>query len=309
MTRRPHIEADPIAAIMQQSERPTLLIGNGINRFSNSTASSWEDLLATISKSQNLVLSNEELREMSNTELFDVLDLARPVDDRSNLQRSFCDLMKTWTYGPHHSRIVNWAQRHASPIITVNFDENLAQSADTSFFRQCGLPDAPRFTDFYPWRSYFGVEQLSDPTEGFGIWHAHGTTRYARSIRLGLTHYMGSVHRARSWIYRTDGSLIRYLQGKSRSWNGVHTWLQPFFCSDVAILGFGFGKDETFLRWLFLERARLHKRFPSKARKGWYVVENNEASHSRKVFFEQLGIELVIANSHAHIYESTAWDT
>ncbi|TIS98806.1 hypothetical protein [Mesorhizobium sp.] len=71
-----------------------------------------------------------------------------------------------------------------------------------------------------------------------------------------MTDYMGSVDRARAWMYRGDNSLIRYLQGNSASWRGFHTWLHPFFSSDIAI-GFGFGKDETFLRWLFLERARV----------------------------------------------------
>jgi hypothetical protein len=64
-----------------------------------------------------------------------------------------------------------------------------------------------------------------------------------------MTDYMGSVDRARAWMYRGDNSLIRYLQGNSASWRG--------FSSDIAIIGFGFGRDETFLRWLFLERARL----------------------------------------------------
>ncbi|MER8441394.1 hypothetical protein NKH36_34055 [Mesorhizobium sp. M1312] len=72
-----------------------------------------------------------------------------------------------------------------------------------------------------------------------------------------MTDYMGSVDRARAWMYRGDNSLIRYLQGNSVSWRGFHTCLHPFFSSDIAIIGFGFGKDETFLRWLFLERARL----------------------------------------------------
>ncbi|MGX9575249.1 hypothetical protein, partial [Mesorhizobium sp. f-mel] len=37
-----------------------------------------------------------------------------------------------------------------------------------------------------------------------------------------MTDYMGSVYRARAWMYHGDNSLIRYLQGNSASWRGFH---------------------------------------------------------------------------------------
>lgn len=216
--------------------------------------------------------------------------------------------MSGWRHAPHHTRMVGWAQRHAAPIITVNFDENLSRCAPTKFYLRCGPDDQPRFTDWYPWRSYFGVQPVEDPAEAFGIWHAHGMLRYMRSIRLGLSDYMGSVDRARTWIYRGDASLISYMQGKGRSWRGRHTWLHPFFTTDIAMIGFGFGKDETFFRWLFLERARLYKRFPSKVRKAWFVVGEDAAHRHRESFLKYLGIELVMVKSRKELYETSAWD-
>jgi hypothetical protein len=308
MEKSSRASRDPVASVLAHGPDMALLFGNGINRFSNNKDSSWDELLDKISEKQNVALRGGERQEMSNTELFDILDLAKPADDRRSLQRMFCDLMQHWKHTPQHSRVVAWALRHSTPIITVNFDENLSQSLNTRFFRQCGSPEGPRFTDFYPWRSYFGVAEITDPAKAFGIWHAHGMMRYSRSVRLGLTHYMGSVHRARSWIYRTDRSLIRFLHGKSISWDGMHTWLQPFFFSDIAIIGFSFKRDETFLRWLFLERARLHKRFPSHRKNGWFIVEENAANRLRRPFFKHLGIELTFVENHEQIYESLAWD-
>ncbi|TIY05037.1 MAG: hypothetical protein E5V16_23350 [Mesorhizobium sp.] len=49
-----------------------------------------------------------------------------------------------------------------------------------------------------------------------------------------MTDYMGSVDRARAWMYRGDNSLIRHLQGNSASWPGFHAGLHPFFSSDIA---------------------------------------------------------------------------
>lgn len=75
------IATDPLARILGNGGVPTLLIGNGVNRHANDKDSSWEDLLMRISKEQKVNLSQNELREMSNTERFDILDLAKPTAD------------------------------------------------------------------------------------------------------------------------------------------------------------------------------------------------------------------------------------
>jgi hypothetical protein len=100
-------------------EAPALLIGNGINRYGKNTNSSWEDLLAELARKQGLGLGENAAAEMSNTEYFDILDLANPKSDRSNLQEEFCKLMGDWVPGDHHTTIVGWAQRHGKPIVTV----------------------------------------------------------------------------------------------------------------------------------------------------------------------------------------------
>ncbi|MGX9178721.1 hypothetical protein, partial [Mesorhizobium sp. BHbdii] len=48
------------------------------------------------------------------------------------------------------------------------------------------------------------------------------TPRPRRGRQARMTDYMGSVDRARAWMYRGDNSLIRYLQGNSASWRGFH---------------------------------------------------------------------------------------
>lgn len=160
---------------------------------------------------------------MSNTEFFDILDLARPGNDRSSLQDEFCKQMLEWARAPHHTEIVEWAKRHERPIITVNFDENLSKANDLQFFRS-----KEGFTDFYPWSSYFSDREIQDPRSSFAIWHAHGIMRYKRSIRLGLTHYMGSVQRARSLVYGKNGLRANARNGGG-VWSGSDTWLEAFF--------------------------------------------------------------------------------
>lgn len=77
-------------------------------------------------------------------------------------------------------------------MLTTNFDEVLSAAAEATFLLPRGLP----FSDFYPWNARFAHGLVGKPGAGFGIWHINGTARHKRSIRLGLTDYMGSVRQA-----------------------------------------------------------------------------------------------------------------
>ncbi len=293
-----------ISEILSRRRKPALLIGNGINRHNSSANSGWDDLLATLAHTLDLGLGKSAREEISNTEFYDLLDLARPKEDRSNLQRRFGDLMTSWEPGSHHTSIVSWAQRHRTPIITVNFDENLSRSIDSGFYRL-----GEGFTDWYPWSSYFSDGAIEHPRKSFAIWHAHGIMRYPRSIRLGLTHYAGCVQRARSWVYRGADGLLAAAKHGGTSWRGQNTWLDVLFFSPLMIFGFGFNKDEIFLRWLFLERARAHKIRPTWKADTWFIDTPKNGALHRKPFFEGLGMKYVATSRFAEIYEDPIWAT
>jgi hypothetical protein len=291
-----------LANILGGPQPPTLLLGNGVNRHRNNDEnSSWERLLQILADRHGLQLTQDQLKEMSNTELFDILDLARPFDDRSSLQRDFCDLMKSWQHKDHHRTLMEWAARRSAPVITVNFDEMLSQGIGAAFIRT-----KSGFTDFYPWSSYFSTASIGDARSSFAIWHAHGMSKYPRSIRLGLTHYMGSVERARRLIYGTGGLRSKAVT-KPEDWKGAGTWLEPFFFCPIVVIGFAFGKDENFLRWLFLERARLHRIKPDMKTEAWFVVKGTAEDDHRRAFLERLGIKMIFTESYEEIYDNPAW--
>lgn len=293
-----------ISEILTSDQKPALLIGNGINLYRNDGSSSWAQLLRALATPLGLDLSQAEMDEMSNTEFFDILDLAQPRNSRSGLQRAFCELMASWEPSEYHATIVRWAKHHNTPIVTVNFDENLSKSINADFHR------GEKFTDWYPWTSYFSDRKIDDPRSSFAVWHAHGMMRYARSIRLGLTHYMGAVQRARPWIHGGKSSL-RSLgeQNSDQNWPGRDSWLDVLFFCPLMIFGFAFRKDESFLRWLFLERARLHKINPTWATPAWFIDKPEGVPHSRMRFFEGLGINYVPISDHHEIYDTPTWRT
>lgn len=295
---------DPISAILSHRRKPALLIGNGINRFHGSQASSWAHLLAVLAKPYDLEPPEEDIDDMSFTEFFDILDLARSDKDARMLQRLVCDELRKWVPSDHHGIIVNWAKRHDVPIVTVNFDETLSKSIDASFHRGSGRKG---FSHWYPWKSYFSDREIDLPRHNFAIWHAHGIMRYPRSIRLGLTHYMGSVQRARALVYRGQDSLrARAFRGNA-SWRGQNTWLDILFFCPLLIFGFACKRDENLLRWLFLERARLHKTQPEFKAKAWFLDTSSNGGLDSKPFFEGVDIEYVCVPDPKDIYKNPMW--
>ena len=162
------------------------------------------------------------------------------------------------------------------------------------------------FTDYYPWETYYGHGPLTDPSVGFGIWHINGMERYRRSIRLGLTHYMGSVERARSWIHK--GKERRLFFGNSaREWRGAGTWLHIVFNKSLLIFGLGLEKNEIFLRWILIERARYFRKFPERKKQAWYV-HIDETDGSGKLFFlEGVGVKPIRAKSYDELYRAATW--
>ncbi len=289
------------ADLITADRKPALFLGNGINRYANLSDSSWDDLLSEIAEKFNVDLTKDQIAEMSNTEYFDILNLAKPKDDRENLKAEFCKLMESWVPSTPHERVMGWAKRHQSPVLTVNFDANLSTAAQAEFFKGDG-----GFTDFYPWNCYFSDKEITSPSQSFAIWHPHGMQRYKRSVRLGLTDYMGSVSRVRPWLHRGEASLSASHYDKRDEWIGSNTWVDILFKREIVIFGFGFGKDEAFMRWLFVERARFARKYDLPEPTAWYVDAPGKEAQ-RKPFFEAIGLNYITADFD-EVYAGKAWE-
>lgn len=210
---------------------------------------------------------------------------------------------QSWKSYPHHRQIARWAKRKNTPILTTNFDTTLSDACNATLRHV----STRGFSDYYPWESYYGEGDVVRPSESFGIWHINGMAHYHRSVRLGLTHYMGSVQRARDWIHRGGNRRLFSSASTVDSWRGSGTWLDAIFRSDLLIIGLALDEVEVFIRWLLIERARLFQKFPQLRRRAWYVETKDIASTGKGVFLQGVGVELVRERDYADIYESPAW--
>ncbi|WP_230281385.1 SIR2 family protein [Croceicoccus sp. Ery15] len=287
--------------------RVALLIGNGIHLYPNG-GQSWNALVERLARTNGFA-SPEKAKNLAMPEFYDLIDLGRPAENGSKsasqaypLKRQFCDGMEGWQPSAHHQGIVEWAIRHGSPILTTNFDLTFAKAAQAeshSLFRPRG--SRKRASDYYPWEKYFARVPLDQPCDGFGVWHINGFISHIRSIRLGLSDYMGCVTRSRPWIL--DAREFPH-------WAAEDTWLDILFKMPLVVFGVGLEGQEVWLRWLLIQRANLYKKRGGARPPAWYVYpvgEDDERQREKRFFLECLGVEPFEVTDYPAIYDPQHW--
>lgn len=273
------------------------ICGNGINRYAyrETQKCSWSDMLLDIWReiSSNNTLSNIS-EGISYTEFYDVME--SDVGNIDTLRLKVVNYLEKWKPHPYHEWLQNKFIEWNIPLLTTNFDRNLDAGLRIYKFNNT------KFTDFYPWNVYFSKKELGSPLDGFGIWHINGMVGYRRSIRLGLSEYIGLSARVRSYLHNDDK--LDDFYNKTENWNGDQTWLHIIFNRSLCIFGLGLDENETFLRWLLIERAKYFKKFPKRAKKGWYICRSNDLTNGKRFLLEHIGFEVVALDSYKDVYEN-----
>ena len=197
-----------------RKQEMAVVIGNGINRHYR-TSKSWNDVLTelwrTFSSSTLTMIPNG----ISLTELYDLLDLENFDREELNygIQKEVKSIYATLSPNPNQLQMLSKIESYQMPLLTTNFDDLMERGLGLTFHNQ----NKGGFTDFYPWECYYARSKKQSPTDGFGIWHINGTIKYFRSIKLGLSHYMGNVDRARNWIHGNSEAIgftsLNYIVG------------------------------------------------------------------------------------------------
>ena len=276
------------------------ILGNGINYHYNKSNVSWTDLLLDLWGEYSFNTQSTIPEGISFTEFYDALEIQNYAESNfSNiLQKSVVAKMEKWEPNKSQNLILNRIKELNAPLLTTNFDDLIPKSLDLNFHK---LTDEG-FTDFYPWSCYYGDRELDDPVNGFGIWYINGMIKYHRSIKLGLSQYMGNVERARKLITGPENFTLQ------ENWAGRKTWLNIILNKSLFIFGLSLDETEIFIRWLLIERAKLIRKIPNKKHKGWFITkkENSPRAEGKKFFLKSVGFEIVEVNSYKMIYE-TIW--
>jgi len=70
------------------------------------------------------------------------------------------------------------------------------------------------------------------------------------------------------------------------------------------MFGIRLDKDEVFLRWILIERARYFMRLPERSRDGWFVSNSIYDKEVKKYFLRRVGIEPTSVELYDEIYGS-----
>lgn len=292
-----------IKKIIEQNKHDiAFVIGNGINRYKASNSSlSWDDILMKLwdKVSGNTLSFRPE--GISTTEFYDILEFENTtINESVDLQQHVADLMRKWEPKDHHKLIVDAIRQLNAPLLTTNYEETLAKTMDYKLLRT----ENKGFTDYYPWSVYHGDKQISHPSDGFAIWYINGMIEYKRSIRLGLTHYLNSVKRVNTWIHK-DENKNDFIGKNQNNWIGSKSWLHLFFNKSLFFFGLGLEENETFLRWLLIERKRYFRKYSNRRHKSWYLQKkcDSENDSGKKFFLEKVGFEIIEVDDYDEIYD------
>jgi hypothetical protein len=287
--------------IHKNKQHIAFVIGNGLNRNFKGDNLTWNELLLNLWKQFSKHKQSNIPLGISTTEFYDALDINNANQNKFSvhLQLEVQKQIKKLKPSNNQNIVLSKIKQLKAPILTTNFDDLMAQSMGLTFYKI----DSTKFTDYYPWSCYYAEHKLSNPLKGFGIWHPHGMVKYHRSIKLGLSEYMGNVARARKILQHQNAQA--YYKTNSL-WEGDQTWLTVFLNKALFIFGFGLDENEVFFRWLLIERAKYYKRFPKKKQPAWYMVlkQSEESKNEGKRFFLQsVGVEMIELNSYKEMYE------
>lgn len=280
----------------------TFIVGNGINRhFNDNNQISWETLLLNLWDKYLFSTQSVIPDGISFTEFYDILEInnyEKIHNFNLVLQKDIKENMLKWSNNNEQNIVINKIKSFNAPLLTVNFDNLIPRSMNLDFYKI----ENSKFSDFYPWSCYYSDKELDNPTEGFGVWYINGMVKYHRSIKLGLSQYMGNVGHARKLIHNNIETIA--FVGKNKNyWAGYKTWLHIIFNKSLFIFGFGLGEQEIFMRWLLIERAKYFRKFPERKHKGWFLVKQNSLSDGQKLFFLSVGIEVIEVENYQNIYQ------
>lgn len=274
------------------------IVGNGINRFAYGQGQdiSWNSLLLEVWQQ----ISNKTLSDISKgislTEFYDIMEFeAGSIGD---VKQKVVELLEKWKPVEYHKWLQNEIIKWNIPLLTTNFDGNLDNGLHIN---RLGNGRAG-FTDYYPWNVYFSNTTLLSPIDGFGVWHINGMIGYRRSIQMSLSEYMGLSARVRSFLHKEEGFDDFDLKNQNH-WKGYNTWLHIVFNKSLCIFGLALDENETFLRWLLIERAKYFQRFPERKKRGWYICKSSEFSEGKRFFLDYIGFELVLLDEYDDIYK------
>ena len=277
----------------------SFIFGNGINRHENKENSdiSWNDMLLKVWDAVSPKTLSEIARGITMTEFYNIMEIE--AKSSKEVRDKTVDIIRSWKPSSYECKLEKRLIELDCPVLTTNFDGNIEKE-----LVRYKMKTKNGFSDYYPWNVYYSNKELNNPLDGFAVWHINGMQDYPRSLRLSLSEYINLTSKTRTYIHSSD-AIDNFDKKNIINWKGYRTWLHLIFNSNLCIIGLALDEQETFLRWMLIERLKYFARFKDRKKYGWFVCcEDDIKNQGKKMFLEYLGFEIICLQNYPDIYEN-----
>lgn len=266
------------------------LIGNGINRFcdkQNQNKYAWGNILS------ELFGKTYPKKGISPIEYYDI----NASINEKEIKEKLADIVGNWEKTDIHEEFLSAFKNFNRPVLTTNIDR-LFDETERHTEKVIGTK---RFSARYPFNLYYSDKTIHDVCNQFAIWHINGTINRKQSIKFGMTDYLLYFKRTNEIIHEVG----EHLQNNTTTyWHYQNTWVNPFFNLPLVIIGLGLNEEEIFLRWLFIQREKLYKRYGINPMQSFYLyAERDSLSKGKCHFLKSLHITPIRYKTYASIYK------
>ena len=256
----------------------TILYGNGFNRLNNET--SWERLVHVIDDTNDkhklpntLQYEGKVLSMPYQTDAFlltsdgkrlitaDGKSLVVKEESETLVKQAIVKQMESYRSNDLFDRLINL---HVDHLMSTNYDY-VADGAFKAFhyFEEKKERDKSERT-FSIHRKMCYIKENQKKC----LWKIHGELSNIGSIMLGYNHYCNYVGQIKAYITgdyefakKAELGIISKIEDRLPIVsNGIISWIDLFFCSDIYIIGLGLYYDEIDLWWVLTLRKRLRQR-------------------------------------------------
>ena len=231
-------------------QKPTILVGNGINNISNQV--SWSQLMEDIIDELGVDVDKARINSKPFPLLYEeiyIKTLQTGTIEEYELKQLISEKVGAIKGNEIHERIVSGL---FSDILTTNYELTLENClTDASKLRNKGIKRELKF-------SVYRHTNVND----INFWHIHGDMERPASILLGYEHYSGQLQVMREYVTKGDNQNRSYdpldLRIGKEDYE-LTSWIDHFFTGKIHIVGLSLDYIETDLWWLMTYRARkLH---------------------------------------------------
>ena len=230
---------------MKTQREKTLLLGNGLNRTLDSSIS-WGDLMRHLGSEEPsgadvpYPIAFEQLAAQKGNMIG-----KRGTDPYKELRSEIKDFISNAEMHPE-SIHYKFAELPFNHMVTTNYDcvfESIYQNLDDCIPNIGGT------------RNILGPVFKNDSVD---FYHAHGVSRYSKTLCLGYEHYASLIGKIRKSFYPSDAENNDYLEKliQDASYR-TGIWPEYLLTTDVAIVGFEMDYSESDFWWLLALRAAL----------------------------------------------------